>query len=378
VGSGLTSELVDRRLDPESGPAPKRRSYLAPRILLAYGASRLVVLGIVVDLFGVHVPAATFAGLWDGRYYLAVAAHGYPTSVSHTHSDIAFFPLYPLVVRGAAALVGQNVAVAAILVSLLTGAAACVAVGALVRDVAGRGVAGEEAGVRAGWLMAFAPGAMFLSPAYPEGLGITLCAGALVMLGRRRWLVAGLLAGLATAASSLMLPIVAAAAWAAWRARTRRAWMAPVLACAGVGSYFLYLWVHTGTPFAWFDAQRLGWGQHVSLLAAWHWLFFGPGIAVVETISIALAIAGLWAMGNARVPSTWWVYTVALAGSILFGAGLWMTPRLLLSLFPLSGALALGLRPERFRVVLVGSGVLMALAVAAYTTPSLARFVFQP
>ena len=105
---------------------------------------------------------------------------------------------------------------------------------------------------------------------------------------------------------------------------------------------------------------------------------FGPGIAVVETISIALAIAGLWAMGKARVPSTWWVYTVALAGSILFGAGLWMTPRLLLSLFPLSGALALGLRPERFRVVLVGSGVLMALVVAAYTTPSLARFVFQP
>ena len=332
-----------------------------------------MVLGLVVDLFGVHVPAAKFAGLWDGRYYLAIAAHGYPTAVSHTYSDIAFFPLYPLVVRCVAVVFGLHVAVAAIVVSVLAGAAACVVLSVLVRDVAG-----EEAGIRAGWLLAFAPGAMFLSPAYPEGLAIALCAGALVMLGRRRWLVAGLLGALATATSSLTLPIVVAAAWAAWRARTRCAWAAPVLAGAGVSSYFLYLWSHTGTPFAWFDAQRLGWGQHVSVLAAWHWLGRGPGIAVVETVSIALAIGGLWAMGRARVPGAWWVYTVALLGSILFGAGLWMTPRLLLSLFPLSGALAVTLRPERLRVVLVGSGVLMALAIAAYTTPSLARFVFQP
>ncbi len=331
------------------------------------------MLAVVVDLFGVPVPAAKFAGLWDGRYYLAIAAHGYPTAVSHTNSDIAFFPLYPLVVRCVAAGTGLNVAVAAIVVSLGAGAVACVVVGALVRDVAG-----EEAGIRAGWLMAFAPGAMFLSPAYPEGLAIALCAGALVMLGRRRWMAAGVLGALATATSSLTLPIVVAAAWAAWRARTRWAWVAPVLAGAGVGSYFLYLWGHTGTPFAWFDAQRLGWGQHVSLVAAWHWLGAGPGIAAVETVSIALALAGLWAMGKARVPSTWWAYAVALLGSILFGAGLWLTPRLLLSIFPLSGALAVKLRPGQFRVALIGSGVLMALVVAAYTTPSLARFVFQP
>ena len=331
------------------------------------------MLGVVVDLFGVHMPMARFAGLWDGRYYLAIAAHGYPTSVSHTYSDIAFFPLYPLVVRGVADGAGLDVAAAAVVVSLLAGAAACVVVGALVRDRAG-----EEAGVRAGWLVAFAPGAMFLSPAYPEGLALALCAGALVMLGRRRWIVAGLLGALATATSSLTLPIVVAAAWAAWRAPTRRAWAAPVVAGAGVGSYFLYLWNHTGTPFAWFDAQRLGWGQHFSVLAAWHWLGGGPGIATVETVSIALAVGGLWAMGRARVPGTWWVYTVALLGSILCGAGLWMTPRLLLSLFPLSGALAVTLRPERLRVVLAGSGVLMVLVLAAYTTPSLARFVFQP
>jgi len=374
MASGPTSQLVERRLDAESGPPlSPPRSRFASQILLAYGASRLVVLAVVVDLFGVHLPVAKLAAVWDGRYYLQVAAHGYPTSVPHASSDIAFFPLYPLVVRAAGALFGLDVAVAAILVSFLAGAAACLAVGALVRDQAG-----PEAGVRAGWLLAFAPGAMFLTPAYAEGLAIALCAGALVMLGRGRWLVAGLLGGLATAASSLALPIVAAAAWAAWRAHTRRAWTAPVLACAGVGSYFVYLWAHTGVPLAWFDAERRGWGQHFSLWAAWRWFATWSGITVVETISIGLAVFGLWAMAKVRVPGTWWVYTVALVGSILFGAAFWMTPRLVLNLFPLTAALAIGLRPERFRVVLVGSAVLMVVAVAAYTTPSLVGVVWRP
>lgn len=374
MASGPTSELLERGLEPDRRPpAPPRRPRFASRVLLAYGASRLILLGAVVDLFGVHAPVGKLVGLWDGRYYLQVAAHGYPTSVSHASSDIAFFPLYPLVVRAAAALAGQDVAVAGMVVSLLAGAAACLAVGALVRHEAG-----AEAGVRAGWLMAFAPGAVFLSPAYAEGLAIALCAGALVMLDRGRWLAAGITGALATAASPLALPIVAAAAFAAWRAHDRRAWTAPVLSGAGVGSYFVYLWVHTGTPFAWFEAQRLGWGQHFSLLATGHWLVTRPGIAVVETISIALAVFGLRVMAKAGVPGTWWVFTVVLLGSILFGAGSWMTPRLLLSLFPLAGALAIGLRPERFRVVLVGSGILMVVVLVAYTTPALAGLVFQP
>ena len=46
--------------------------------------------------------------------------------------------------------------------------------------------------------VALAPGAAFLSPAYAEGLAISLCALALVMLGRRRWLLAGVVGAFAT------------------------------------------------------------------------------------------------------------------------------------------------------------------------------------
>ena len=74
--------------------------------------------------------------------------------------------------------------------------------------------------MRAGWLMAVAPGAAFLSPAYAEGLAISLCAVVLLMLDRRRWLAAGVIGALATATSPLALPIVVAGAWAAWRSRS--------------------------------------------------------------------------------------------------------------------------------------------------------------
>ena len=344
------------------------------RILIGYGVSRLVVLAVALDMFGSHASAAKLAAIWDGRYYLRIAEHGYPATISHGSSVVAFFPLYPLVVRAVAPVLAHNFIAAGIVVSFAAGAAACVAVGALVRDEAG-----EEGGVVAGWLTALAPGAFFLSPAYAEGLAIALCAVALVLLGRRRWIGAGIAGALGTAASPLALPIVAAALWAAWRAPTRRAWIAPLLSCGGFGAYCIYLWAHTGTLFAWFDSERRGWDRHrITLWAPLHWLSTWSGVTVVETASIALAVGGLWAMARARVPGTWWVYTVAFLGSIVFDSALWMTPRLLLSAFPLVAGFAMIVRPERVRVVLAASGAVMVLVCAAYTSPALVGFVFKP
>jgi hypothetical protein len=278
--------------------------FVAP-VLAVYLLSRLVVFGALLDAYGGHWTITKFAGIWDGRYYLRVAEHGYPTTLTQKPPLAAFFPLYPLLVRAAAPILGGNWALAGIAVSLLTGAAACVAVGALARERAG-----DETGVRAGWLMAVAPGAAFLSPAYAEGLAITLCAVALIMLDRRRWLVAGVIGALATATSPLALPFVAAAAWSAWRSRQAQAWKAPALASLGFVSYCLYLWAHMGTPFGWFDAERAGWaGHHVDLLAPVSWFAKSPGITLVELFCAVIAGAGMWAMHRARVPGTWWVFT---------------------------------------------------------------------
>jgi hypothetical protein len=357
---------------PDQSPRRARPPRFVAPILGGYLLSRVLVFAAVLDAYGWHWTTTKFAGIWDGRLYLAIAQHGYPSVLSHRAPVAAFFPLYPLLVRAVALVLGGNWAVAGLVASGAAGALACLAVGALARERAG-----VESGVRAGWLMAVAPGAAFLSPAYAEGLAVALCAVALLLLDRRRWWAAGVTGALATAASPLALPIVVAAAWAAWRSEERRAWTTPFVAASGFGFYCLYLWGRMGTPFGWFDAERVGWGQHVDLLAPLKWVTRTPGITVVETCCFVIALAGLWAMRRAHVPGTWWAFTVPLLVSVAFGGGMWLTPRLLLSAVPLVPALALAVPSARFRIVAGSSAVVMVLVLLSYTQAG-TGFFFQP
>ncbi|HEY5024733.1 MAG TPA: hypothetical protein VII76_07135 [Acidimicrobiales bacterium] len=359
--------------EPHSAPRRAPASTFFARILAVYLLTRLVVFGVLLDAFGGRGTVTRFARIWDAKYYLQVAAHGYPTVLSARRPYAAFFPLYPLMVRVLAPVFDHDWVASGLAVSLLTGASACLAVGALARDRAG-----DETGVRAGWLVAVAPGAAFLSPAYADGLALALCAGALLMLDRRRWVAAGLLGGVATAASPLAVPIVIAAAWAAWRSGRRQAWLAPVLASSGFGSYCLYLWVHMGTPFGWFDAERVGWqGQHhFNLFSSVGWFTSWTGITLVETFSIGLAAAGLWAMRRARVPGTWWAFTIPFLASVVFDSALWLTPRILLTAVPLVPAAAIVLHGKRYRILLASSVVVMLLVLVVYVR--FPGFVFQP
>ena len=363
--------LIDAAPDEKRTPR-KGLTFVAP-ILAVYLLSRLVMFGALLDAYGGHWTATRFAGIWDGRYYLQIAAHGYPTALTHGMPLASFFPLYPLLVRAASPLFGGNWALTGIAVSFVTGAMACLAVGALARERAG-----DETGVRAGWLMAVAPGAAFLSPAYAEGLAISLCAVTLLMLDRRRWLAAGVIGALATATSPLALPIVVAAAWAAWRSRAPMAWRAPAIASLGFVSYCLYLWAHMGTPFGWFDAEGAGReGHHADLLAPLEWITKSSGITLVEVVCLLIAAGGLWAMRRARVPGTWWAFTLPFLASVVFDRGLWLTPRFLLSAFPLVPAAALVVRGRHFRFLVASSAVVMVLALVAYTQLA-TGFLYQP
>jgi Mannosyltransferase (PIG-V) len=356
-------------LDAAPPPVVPRRQgaggFVAP-ILTVYVVSRLILIPVAMGM-----TLSRFAAMWDGRYYLEIAAHGYPTFIAHRGSVVAFFPLYPLLVRVFGTVLNDNWTIASTVVSFLTGAAACLAVGALGRDQAG-----EETGARSGWLFAFAPGAAFLSVAYAEGLAITLSAASLLLLDRRRWLAAGLIGALATAASSLAFPIVAAAVWAAWRARDTRAWTAPLLAASGFGAYCLFLWARLDTPFGWFDAERIDWHVHVDPFAPFRWMATYSGVSVVEILSLGAALAGMWAMRRARVPGTWWAYTVPVLASVTFNAGAWMSPRFLLSAFPMVAATAIVTPSVKFRKLLLSSGILMLVVIVAYT--SFAGIVYQP
>jgi hypothetical protein len=162
-----------------------------------------------------------------------------------------------------------GVTVAGLVISAIGGLVATL----LVQELAS-GWWGESAGRRAAVLFCLFPGSVVFSMIYSECLLLPLAAGCILALERRRWLLAGVLAGLATAtepdALALVPVCVVAAALALHHRREWRALLAPTLSVAGAGAFAAYLWAHAGTPLANYETQHYGWGEKTDVFALVH------------------------------------------------------------------------------------------------------------
>ncbi len=270
----------------DAAPARWRdlRSYIVALrwpVLVYLGSRTLVLLVAAAEGQIQHHSLLHELANWDGKWYSSLAARGYPTFASHLHTTLGFFPLYPIVVgavaRGFARLelplpFTQSVYLAGILVSGIGGLVATV----LVQRLAS-GWWGEASGRRAAAFFCVFPGSVVFSMVYAEGLMIPLAAGCILALQRRRWLLAGSLAGLATATEPQALVLVIVCAVAAAREFRRRGWpqaraslQAPLLSLSGVLAFSAFLWAWTGTPLATLIAQRHAWHERTDPLALVH------------------------------------------------------------------------------------------------------------
>lgn len=231
-----------------------------------YLASRLLVL--LVAGLGVVITHRSLGGelsLFDGQWYLRLARHGYPAHAVQAKSTLGFLPLYPLMIRALATLLSCSLLTAALVIALAGGLVAAV----LVQRLAAIWW-GEQVGRRAVLLFCLFPGSVVFSLAYAECLTLPLVLGCLLALRSRRWVVAGALAGLASAvepAALILFPVCLVVAvreirMAGWQDRsTRTSLLAPLLAPSGLALFAVYLWARTGTPFASYEAQHYGWHQ---------------------------------------------------------------------------------------------------------------------
>jgi hypothetical protein len=336
--------------------------------LLAYGASRLIttVAVALAAMASRHSLHYVFT-VWDGRWYERIAVSGYPTSVPQgdfyagtgrqVQSSLAFFPLYPVLVRGLDAVLPGGADVAGVVLSFVIGALATVVVWLVADKVAGRPVAD-----RAAVLFAFSPGAFVLSLVYAEGLLILLSAACLLALLERRWVVAGVLAALATATRPNGTAVVMACAWAAavaiWTRREWRAVAAPLLAPLGMAAFFVFLWWHTGEPLIWFRVQYQGWGERIDfglanakLIADFATHPFQNPNKVVLIGSMLLALVLIAVLVRARLPGVLNVYALGGLGVVL-ASHINARPRFIFVAFPLVIALAKTVRrPPAFMVL---------------------------
>ena len=281
--------------EPSAAPArarrrTRRRTWLSVDarrevlwITVIYLAARglLLLVAFVNGAFGHHNFLHELAN-WDGLWYRRLANHGYPAHVDYGQTTLGFFPLFPIAIwllePVFLVLTSHNAIWAATVSGALLSAVGGWIATVLVHRLAD-GWWGRQAARRATILFIVFPGSVIFSMVYSEALLMPLAAGCLWALERRRWVLAGVLAGFGSAVQpvGLMLPVVclAGALLELYRCRghlrdARRALIAPVLSVTGAVCFMIFLWIWTGNPFASYIAQHHGWSEKTELLALVH------------------------------------------------------------------------------------------------------------
>jgi hypothetical protein len=143
---------------------------------------------------------------WDGEWFLHIAQTGY---ASH-EANVAYFPLYPTLVSGIGSyLLGGNVLLAGVLVSLIAGLVAFWLFYELVRHDFGTGVARKSLL----YLTVF-PTSFFLAATYSESLFLALALGAFLAVRRyNNWWLAASLVGLAALTRNIGILLLIPLGW---------------------------------------------------------------------------------------------------------------------------------------------------------------------
>jgi hypothetical protein len=219
------------------------------------------------------------AARWDSVWYVAIAQNGY--AGPDENAKAAFFPLYPLLMRGLGWVVGSPL-IAGMLISLGCFLAALVLLHRLATIELGPAHAHGTL-----LIVAFFPTAFFFSAVYTESLFLLLTVATLLAARQGRWAWAGALGGLAACTRNtgllLLVPVALLFLYGpradrlpdappgASRLRPRHPptpqllWLG--LIPLGLGAYLTYAAIALGDAFAPFHAQRL-WFRHFEPLGA--------------------------------------------------------------------------------------------------------------
>ena len=311
---------------------------------------------------------------WDSEWYLLIAAHGYRVDSFlegyypdyRPEDSTGFFPLYPLLLRGASAT-GLPLVAAGVLVSNLALLVALTLFHLLVRDEMD-----EQAATFSVWALLAFPTSFFFSAVYSESLSLALTLGAFLAARHRRWgwlAVCGFFGALARPTGVL---VAAALLWEIWERKGEwKGWLSLAAFPAGTGVFCLFCWRLFGDPLAWVHRQARWRGAASGPWRAFVRFFenaprlHGSHSSFVELVIAALFIVALVPAVRKLRPS-WAAYTV-LSVLVPLCSTLWSFSRLALTIFPAFALLGLAgnRRPELLSLYLAVclplGGLLMTL-----------------
>jgi hypothetical protein len=341
---GTASDVADRqqrRTFSDRLPRP----WLFPLLVFAATWAAIVITWQVANLV-THTSWSWSAYFWykDAGYYGEIARTWYtPHHGRHVlPTTAAFFPVFPAAIRLCSFLAGGSIAFGGLIAVVGSGAAAVTAVWALAARIKDRYLADRTV-----LLFAAFPGAMTLGMMYSEPLGIALAASCLLATLNRRWLTAGLLAGVASGEHPTLIvltPVLAiAAAQAIVTRRDWRALIAPALAPLGLIGYFAWIGTVWHDYGFWSKLEKKTWGVHtdygvhvyrIFTLAYPHMERHAVYFAMIMTLLVA-GLIGIALMLAARVPLPVSLYTIGLYAGLVVSGAYGPTPRFV---WPMLGA----------------------------------------
>ncbi len=265
---------------------------------------------------------------FDSAWYYQIARHGYlfvaggPAVGADQPGKVAYFPLYPLLMRYAGRLFGNtsaDVYLGGILVSWTSFVLAMVALFYLARlDVP------RERAERAVLLTAIFPFSFFFGMVYTESLFLLLAVLSFYAFRTRRSILGGIAGGLATVARPTGILILPSLIWIAWLSAgpTRRDRVLTIVGLlfvvSGIGAYSFYVYQLTGNPLEW-AVSITRWGYHPGgspwmapvqlgrrLLTHPYWYLTTDKIALYDTLYGVTGIVFVFA-----IPFVWRQYGAA-------------------------------------------------------------------
>jgi hypothetical protein len=360
--------------------------------ILTYGATRVALVLVLIVNGWLHTRSFTHEiGNWDGYWYQLIAHHWYPGHVVHGKSTLGFFPLYPILMIALKPLTFGSAATAGLIISTIGGLVAAI----LMQELATQWW-DEAAGRRAAVLFCLFPGSVVFSMVYTEGILIPLAMGSLLALHHRRWLLAGVLGGFATAANVTALPLILGGGVLALLTirrstqqgrpllsrKTLEPLIAPILTAVGIAAFAIFLWRHTGTPTASLTAQRTGWQEKTDPFAVVHLVtrlaaqvhfshFDHPTINmnyVAGLVGVFVLVGGLVLLckRRGRVPLEVLLYTLGVTYLMITSEYVPPNPRLLITAFPVVVVYARFIDGRRFKW-LCGVMALLLIELSALT-----------
>ncbi|ACB53474.1 conserved hypothetical protein [Crocosphaera subtropica ATCC 51142] len=191
---------------------------------------------------------------WDSPLYQQIATNSYDTSGSEPGANVAFFPLFPLLIR-LGIFFGFSANIVGIVINNTAFFATLLVVYVWVKKTNG--------GLAARWviaLLAWCPLSIFGTVIYTEGLFLLLSSLALLTFESKKYTQTMVWGVLATATRITGLALIPTFFFIAWRKKLPfMAYIAALVSGGGTLLYSLYCWFHFNDPIAFITVQYTQW-----------------------------------------------------------------------------------------------------------------------